>query len=305
VSQHLISYYKIEDVEGGRLRSPSSLPELASLDISPEYLDKTHFRNPPKVEFGPDGVPRYRGEADDSETTPSLLPAPLSSGLPLLTDSPDGGSTSKRNKRYDPYGAALPPKRSRKSKGSQAQASMASEPLSPASPSTSSQQPPPPPHAYPDPNMPPHPHYTPYGMPIHYQMPGYPVPPPPHPHMYPGSPYGATTGPTNGMGAIPHQAGMAVQQQQHPFPGYPTPVGGFDGSAPGQQQQQQQQQQQTYYPYYPPPPGHYPGYAGVPWPHYAGYPPQPMVQQAATVVTGGTEVENKDGNVETEGNKDN
>jgi len=43
-SQHLISYYKVADVEQGRLRTPSSLPELASLDISPEYLDKTHFR---------------------------------------------------------------------------------------------------------------------------------------------------------------------------------------------------------------------------------------------------------------------
>ncbi|KAJ3872532.1 Gti1/Pac2 family-domain-containing protein, partial [Lentinula edodes] len=65
VAQPLISYYRVEDVENGRLRSPSSLPELASLDISPEYLDETHFRNPPKVEVGPDGVPRYRGEADD------------------------------------------------------------------------------------------------------------------------------------------------------------------------------------------------------------------------------------------------
>ncbi|KAJ2986915.1 hypothetical protein NUW54_g9581 [Trametes sanguinea] len=80
VAQHLISYYKIEDVEQGRLRSPSSLPELASLTISPEYLDKTHFRNPPKVEIGVDGIPRYRGEADDVELSPRLLPAPLSSG---------------------------------------------------------------------------------------------------------------------------------------------------------------------------------------------------------------------------------
>ena len=70
VSQHLISYYKVEDVEGGRLRSPSSLPELASLNISAEYLDKTHFRNPPKVEIGVDGIPRYRGEADDIDTSP-------------------------------------------------------------------------------------------------------------------------------------------------------------------------------------------------------------------------------------------
>ena len=77
VAQHLISYYKIEDVEQGRLRPPSSLPELASLDISPEYLDKTHFRNPPKVEIGVDGIPRYRGEADDIDSSPTLIPAPL------------------------------------------------------------------------------------------------------------------------------------------------------------------------------------------------------------------------------------
>ncbi|KIJ53337.1 hypothetical protein M422DRAFT_155253 [Sphaerobolus stellatus SS14] len=60
VAQHLISYYKVEDVENGRLRTPSSLPELASLEISPEYLDKTHFRVPPRVEYDSDGVPRYR-----------------------------------------------------------------------------------------------------------------------------------------------------------------------------------------------------------------------------------------------------
>ncbi|KDQ17404.1 hypothetical protein BOTBODRAFT_105739 [Botryobasidium botryosum FD-172 SS1] len=59
-THHLISYYKIDDVESGRLRTPSSLPELASLDISPDYLDKTHFRVPPRIEVGSDGIPRYR-----------------------------------------------------------------------------------------------------------------------------------------------------------------------------------------------------------------------------------------------------
>ncbi|KAF8603390.1 hypothetical protein BDV93DRAFT_442486 [Ceratobasidium sp. AG-I] len=59
-AQHLISYYKVVDVEEGRLRTPSSLPELSVLDISPEYLDKTHFRCPPKVETDGDGIPRYR-----------------------------------------------------------------------------------------------------------------------------------------------------------------------------------------------------------------------------------------------------
>ncbi|KAJ7280727.1 Gti1/Pac2 family-domain-containing protein [Mycena rebaudengoi] len=44
VTQHLISYYKIADVESGRLRAPSSLPELASLDIAPALLERGNFR---------------------------------------------------------------------------------------------------------------------------------------------------------------------------------------------------------------------------------------------------------------------
>ncbi|KAJ3530110.1 hypothetical protein NMY22_g8707 [Coprinellus aureogranulatus] len=90
VAQHLISYYKIEDVENGRLRSPSSLPELAALAISAEYLDKTHFRNPPKVEVGADGVLRYCGEGDEldppSSASSSGTPNPLAITLPLLTE---------------------------------------------------------------------------------------------------------------------------------------------------------------------------------------------------------------------------
>ncbi|KAF5355600.1 hypothetical protein D9757_012904 [Collybiopsis confluens] len=106
VAQHLISYYRIGDVENGRLRSPSSLPELASLDISPEFLDKTHFRNPPKVEIGPDGVPRYRGEADEVESAAPTVhsPSPLSNGLPLLSEgrSMDPSNPSKQ-RRFQPY----------------------------------------------------------------------------------------------------------------------------------------------------------------------------------------------------------
>ncbi|KAJ7073506.1 Gti1/Pac2 family-domain-containing protein [Mycena belliarum] len=64
-AQHLISYYKITDVTSGRLRAPSSLPELASLDIAAPLLAPGNFRVPPKTEVGLDGVPRYRGEADE------------------------------------------------------------------------------------------------------------------------------------------------------------------------------------------------------------------------------------------------
>ncbi|KAE9389022.1 hypothetical protein BT96DRAFT_890264 [Gymnopus androsaceus JB14] len=135
VAQHLISYYRIEDVENGRLRSPSSLPELASLDISPDYLDKTHFRNPPKVEVGPDGVPRYRGEADDVETsTTSVITAPLSSGLPLLTDGRDSG-IRRPNKRLEPFSAPQPaPKRQRKRRSPEQDRRSASQTPSPTYP---------------------------------------------------------------------------------------------------------------------------------------------------------------------------
>ncbi|TKY87664.1 hypothetical protein EX895_003245 [Sporisorium graminicola] len=65
-TQHLISYYKIDDVHNSRLAVPSSLPEIASLSISPIFLNKSNFRYPPIVEIGPDGTPRYVGESTDN-----------------------------------------------------------------------------------------------------------------------------------------------------------------------------------------------------------------------------------------------
>lgn len=46
VPQHLISYYSKEDVLANRLKTPSSIPELASLEISPELLLHQNFRVP-------------------------------------------------------------------------------------------------------------------------------------------------------------------------------------------------------------------------------------------------------------------
>ncbi|KIY43225.1 hypothetical protein FISHEDRAFT_53925, partial [Fistulina hepatica ATCC 64428] len=113
VAQHLISYYKVEDVEQGRLRSPSSLPELASLSISPEYLDKEHFRNPPKIEAGPDGLPRYVGEPDELDGSSSLSDA--ASVSPALLSEPQLVETStpstKRAKRYEPYDSSKRPRK--------------------------------------------------------------------------------------------------------------------------------------------------------------------------------------------------
>lgn len=50
VAQHLISYYQPNDILSNKLRMPSSIPELAGLEISPELLVKQNFRIPPMVE---------------------------------------------------------------------------------------------------------------------------------------------------------------------------------------------------------------------------------------------------------------
>ncbi|KAL9558534.1 hypothetical protein MBANPS3_000870 [Mucor bainieri] len=50
VAQHMISYYLPNDIIANKLRTPSSVPELASLEISPDLLVKQNFRIPPMVE---------------------------------------------------------------------------------------------------------------------------------------------------------------------------------------------------------------------------------------------------------------
>ncbi|KAK3806709.1 MAG: Gti1/Pac2 family-domain-containing protein [Benniella sp.] len=50
VPQHMISYYSKEDVLSGKLHTPSSVPEFAGLEISPEFLMKQNFRIPPTIE---------------------------------------------------------------------------------------------------------------------------------------------------------------------------------------------------------------------------------------------------------------
>ncbi|EKM51418.1 uncharacterized protein PHACADRAFT_263532 [Phanerochaete carnosa HHB-10118-sp] len=235
VAQHLISYYKVEDVEQGRLRSPSTLPELASLDISPEYLDKTHFRNPPKVEMGVDGIPRYRGEADEPDTSPLL-------STPLLLPSPeDEPSSSKRAKRYDPYSSSGAPKRSRKSKNaSRSQDSAGEESSSPTYPTPIHQSPP----SYPE-------HgslsqttgYSGYSYyPNYYSS----YPPPPASSTYPAPPV------------------SPIQHTPTPPPQPTSPI-----AYSGYGHETSQTAVSSSYPYYPPQHGY--GSYSQTWPQYSGY----------------------------------
>ncbi|PPR03576.1 hypothetical protein CVT24_007615 [Panaeolus cyanescens] len=251
VAQHLISYYKVEDVESGRLRSPSSLPELASLDISPEYLDKTHFRNPPKVEIGVDGILRYRGEADDIDTTGNPT-SPFSPGPCPILSPPEPPKRGQRD-RFTPY---VKGKRPRKDSQPDSSSSPGDSPVA-----TTSTIPPQPTTSYPvldnsnpiiptPPPQPPTPsHYPPYGIPAYYPPYGHHPPPgavygplPPNntvgvAYLAPPAPPGATASPP----LVQHPQGPLQQSQpQHiyaaappqgpggihvpyTYPGYPPP----------------------------------------------------------------------------------
>jgi hypothetical protein len=46
IQQHIVSYYNKEDVLSGKLRTPSSFAELASLEVSPGFRLRENFRIP-------------------------------------------------------------------------------------------------------------------------------------------------------------------------------------------------------------------------------------------------------------------
>ncbi|GAA5912191.1 hypothetical protein JCM6882_003079 [Rhodosporidiobolus microsporus] len=100
---HLIGYYRIEDVTSGRLRTPSSHPELAVLQVSPAFLAPTLFRIPPIVEVGPDGQLTYKGESD---TPLSPLTQSGSSGFPTPALGQSRPSTSSADTSH--FGSLLP-----------------------------------------------------------------------------------------------------------------------------------------------------------------------------------------------------
>ncbi|KZT60532.1 hypothetical protein CALCODRAFT_480622 [Calocera cornea HHB12733] len=72
-AHHIISYYTPEDVLEGRLLPISKLALFQGMEPAHEWLDPTHFRYPPKIEFDNYGYRRYLGEADDEPvpTSPS------------------------------------------------------------------------------------------------------------------------------------------------------------------------------------------------------------------------------------------
>ncbi|CAO1626809.1 unnamed protein product [Jaminaea pallidilutea] len=90
-TQHLISYYKVDDVRNGRLRSPLSLPEIASLQISPIILHKSNFRNPPDIGVLPDGTLQYRGDGSEASRRAAAGQGSGSEGTSGSEGRPDRG----------------------------------------------------------------------------------------------------------------------------------------------------------------------------------------------------------------------
>ncbi|KAI8580250.1 hypothetical protein K450DRAFT_237562 [Umbelopsis ramanniana AG] len=89
VHQNLISYYDIEDVMAGRLRTPSNVPELAILEISPDFLHKQNFRIPLLIEPGGEvtgeqqqDLPSPPPSSSSSTSSAERRPSTRDSGLP-------------------------------------------------------------------------------------------------------------------------------------------------------------------------------------------------------------------------------
>ncbi|ORY93361.1 Gti1/Pac2 family-domain-containing protein [Syncephalastrum racemosum] len=97
VSQHLISYYHPQDVMHGKLRTPSSVPELASLEISPELLVKQNFRIPPMVE------PTFE-PTDPSMASPLTPPDSIPVGFPGKSNDPCEIKKKEKKKKRDTHG---------------------------------------------------------------------------------------------------------------------------------------------------------------------------------------------------------
>ncbi|KAF9007453.1 Gti1/Pac2 family-domain-containing protein [Cyathus striatus] len=98
---HLISYYTSEDIRSGKLKKPSSRPDIMALHMPPHIFRLTNFRVPPKIEMGPDGKPRLVCEAEDPEPLDSCKLEDHPQSIP--TSPPWGPNTSPISPVDNPF----------------------------------------------------------------------------------------------------------------------------------------------------------------------------------------------------------
>ncbi|KAI8061670.1 Gti1/Pac2 family-domain-containing protein [Gongronella butleri] len=115
-TQHLISYYHPQDVIDHKLRTPSSVPELASLEIAPDLLIKQNFRIPPFVEPTAQEAARAAASAMASagaSSSPSSSSSPMPSpSLAMMTATsqqpPRSASMSAMHQNFQRDAMPLP-----------------------------------------------------------------------------------------------------------------------------------------------------------------------------------------------------
>jgi len=96
-TQHLVSYYSLDDVNTGKLRAPSTIPEFQALDIDEDFLDELHFRFPPQVERGLDGKVRWVDDHAEKLAISTSANNAIANELmgPLYTNDPYGNAPAQ------------------------------------------------------------------------------------------------------------------------------------------------------------------------------------------------------------------
>jgi hypothetical protein len=136
-TQHLVSYYTLADGMTDQLRTPSTMPEFANMEIDPDLvrpsskflfeglltdysvtsscplqLAKAQFRFPPVVEMGLDGVLRYISEADNTlspdPASPAALPKDVAPPVPPSPHPYYGHPSGLLSSSYPTTGLAGP-----------------------------------------------------------------------------------------------------------------------------------------------------------------------------------------------------
>ncbi|KAI8454265.1 Gti1/Pac2 family-domain-containing protein [Phakopsora pachyrhizi] len=69
---HMISYYKVDDVLSGRLRTPSQEPRSFSHIFKEEFLNPSNFRVPPVWDIDYNGIVVFRKELSEDGSNPSI-----------------------------------------------------------------------------------------------------------------------------------------------------------------------------------------------------------------------------------------
>jgi len=107
---HLVGYYNPSDVRSGTLRTPSSIPHIASLPIGPEFtFDKSQFRQPPTDSRRTEDLSRSTSESNSSDvsvsrsrSTPDSYPlSPVSTFVPSPTLPPASSQWSTTYAGHD------------------------------------------------------------------------------------------------------------------------------------------------------------------------------------------------------------